>query len=232
MLDNLIHFDQQLLLTLNGSDSVFWDGFWMTITRIATWLLFYVAIIFVMLRSYGVKHVVLILFMVGLAILLADQGASGICKPLVHRFRPTHEPLLTGLVDIVDGYRGGKYGFMSSHAANGFAICTLVSLIIRYRWATVTMFIFASLSSFSRIYLGLHYPGDILCGGLWGVICGFIAYWLYSIIAKRMNISKRFYSDAYTKGGILKADANIVPLAYFTTLIYALVRALFYAINH
>lgn len=232
MLESLEHFDQQLLLLLNGSDSVYWDGVWMTITTVGTWIVFYLALFVVLMRSNDMRHLLLILFMLGIAILLADQGASGICKPLVHRFRPTHEPALEGLVDVVDGYRGGLYGFFSSHAANGFAICTFLSLIIRNRCATATLIIYATLSSYSRIYLGVHYPGDILCGTIWGILCGFLVYRLYLRINSRMANSRKFFSDAYTSSGVLIDDAHLLPMAYSVTLIYVLIRALFYSLSH
>lgn len=232
MLDSLIHFDQQLLLSLNGSDSVYWDGVWMCITTVGTWILFFLALFVVLMRNNDMRNLLLIIAMLGLAILLADQGASGICKPLCHRFRPTHEPLLDGLVDVVDGYRGGLYGFMSSHAANGFAICTFLSLVIRYRWVTCTLFTYASLSSFSRIYLGVHYPGDILCGAIWGVICAFLVHSLYRYIQRRNGMSRSFMSDAYTTTGFLKDDAHLVPLAFSISLVYVLFYALFYSLHH
>lgn len=232
MLESLVHFDQQLLLLLNGSDSVYWDGVWMTITTVGTWLLFFAALFVVVARSNDMRHLWLILAMLGLAILLADQGASGICKPLVHRFRPTHEPALEGLVDVVDGYRGGLYGFFSSHAANGFVACTFLSLVIRHTWTTITLVAYALLSSYSRIYLGLHYPGDILVGTFWGILCGYAVYFLYRYFCTRLPASRQYFSTAYTRSGVLKDDANLVPMAFSLTLVYVCFRALFYAISH
>lgn len=232
MLENLIHFDQQLLLMLNGSNSVYWDGVWMTITTVGTWLFFYLMLFVVLVRSNDMRHLLLIVGMVGLAILLADQGASGICKPLFHRFRPSHEPALVGLVDIVDGYVGGKYGFFSSHAANGFAICTFLSLVIRHNWASYTLVAYAALTSYSRIYLGLHYPGDILCGMIWGVFCGFIIYRLYCFICSRFAQQRQYFSEAYTSSGVLKEHAHLIPLSFCITLLYVAMAALYYAVNH
>ena len=232
MIDSLINLDQQLLLWLNGSDSVYWDGIWMTITTVGTWIFFYVALLFVLLRSYDMRQLLLIIGMLGLAILLADQGASGICKPLFHRFRPTHEPALIGLVDVVDNYRGGLYGFMSSHAANGMAICTFLSLVFRYRWVTASLISYAFITSYSRMYLGVHYPGDILCGGLWGLLCSFAVYHLYRYLLRKMDGSRQFASDAYTRSGILIRDAHYIPLAFSVTLVYVFIRALFYSLSH
>ncbi len=227
MLSQLIEYDQQLLLAWNGSDSIYWDGVWMTITLVGTWALFYASLLYVLIRSYKASQILFVILFLALAILLADQVASGICKPYFHRFRPTHEPLLEGQVDIVNGYMGGLYGFMSSHAANGFAICVFLSLVFRYGWITMVMLLYAILTSFSRIYLGVHYPGDILCGGLWGVICGLLAYTAYYFLCARLVGTRKFYSDTYTSSGILKEDASVPVFFFFLTLIGVSVYAIF-----
>lgn len=226
---DLIEFDQQLLLALNGSDSIFWDGFWLAITTPLTWLFFYLALLYTLLRSYDWRQVLFVLLFIGLAILLADQVASGICKPYFHRFRPSHEPLLAGKVQIVNGHVGGRYGFMSSHAANGFAICTFISLLFRYRWVTMVGLLYACITSFSRIYLGLHYPGDILCGGLWGVISGALSYAIYSHYVSRRFQTRKFYTNTYTSTGISIEDASVPVSAFFFTLCCSIIYAVLWA---
>lgn len=229
-MDEIIQFDQQLLLALNGSDSIFLDSFWMAITKTGTWILFYCSILYVLFRSTNNRQVLLILLMMGLAILLADQVASGICKPFFHRFRPTHEPLLEGQVDIVNGYRSGLYGFMSSHAANGFAICTFMSLILRNRWTTTVLIFYACITSFSRIYLGVHYPGDILCGGIWGVMSGLIVYKLYSYCLYKFNNVLRLNHNTSTPLVMVIKYTSLPVCVFIITVVGVSIYALIHAI--
>lgn len=232
MLDALLHFDQQLLLALNGSDSVFWDGFWMTITKTGTWVVYFLSLFVVLMRNTNMRQLALILCVIAIAILFADQGASSFFKPMFQRLRPSHDPALADVIRVVDDYRGGTYGFISSHASNTFALLTLISLVMRYRWVTFTMFLYAMFTSYSRIYLGVHYPGDVLCGAAWGVLCGALSYALYMYISTRMSDQRKYYSNTYTQSGILKDDTHLIPLVFFGTLIGALFMALFYSLNN
>lgn len=226
----LIEFDQQLLLLLNGSESIYWDGFWVCITHPLTWVALYLSILILFVHSMDTPKAVLAVLMVALLILIADQGASSVFKPYFHRLRPTHEPLLQGMVQTVDGYTGGMYGFISSHAANSFALSTFVALVVRSRWITFVMFLYAMLTSYSRIYLGVHYPGDILCGALYGVLCALAVYAFFLYAQHRVATEHKYYSTTYTKTGFLKDDTSIVPMAFFATTIYVIFRALFYSI--
>lgn len=229
-MSELIEFDQQLLLMLNGSDSIYWDGFWKYLTAPLTWVGLYLSILVLFARSMDLRRLMLVILMTVVLIVLADQGASGFCKPYFHRFRPSHEPALEGLVRLVDGRAGGLYGFISSHAANSFALMTFVSLIVRYRWVTFSMFFYAVLNCYSRMYLGLHYPGDILCGAIYGILCGVLVYALLCYVLRRVTVEHKYYSDTYTKSGVLKDDASMLPMMFFATLIYVTIRALLYSI--
>ena len=116
--------------------------------------------------------------MIGLAIGLSDFVASSVFKPMVERLRPSHVPELEGVLHIVNGYRGGQFGFMSSHAANSFALATFFALCMRSRSLSTVLFIWATLNAYSRIYLGVHYPGDVICGAALGSFSAYLAYFL------------------------------------------------------
>src|SRR5690554_6303097 len=134
------------------------------ITSKSIWFPMYAVILYVIFRNQGVKGIITV---VGLAlmVLLCDQISTNIFKEGFERLRPSHEPSIQELVNLVNGKRGGKFGFVSSHATNSFGLAVFSLLLFRYRWYSLFILFWAALNSYSRIYMGVHYPGDIL-GGL------------------------------------------------------------------
>ena len=133
-----------------------------------------------------------------------------IVKPLVARWRPTHDPQIGMLVDTVDNYRGGNYGFFSAHACNTFSIALFLSLLMRRRLLVITLICFSLVNCWTRLYLGVHYPGDIMVGLIWGTIVGYSVYRLYCRVTKPAVYSERLC---------------YVPIAVFLlTLVFALCR--------
>ena len=178
------HLDQQLFLFLNSHNSPFFDRLMLTVSGIPVWFPLYAAILFYLGFKYKRKFVIIVLFII-LAAVMADQ-LSVLIKNLVQRLRPCHEPSLEGLIHLVDSRCGGKYSFVSSHATNMFDVALLSLLFIRKRWYTISILAWASLISYSRIYLGVHYPGDVLCGALLGTLIGWTVYSLYGISERNL----------------------------------------------
>lgn len=169
--------DRQLMLILNYDGGVVQDWCWQTCSSRLIWVfpaMYFVYRLFARQRRWA-DAAVLLLGLV-LTVTLCDQVSSGLIKPLVGRLRPSHAPALTGLLHLVDGYRGGLYGFVSSHAANAFGAVVYVALTLRRRRMTLAMVALALAVSYSRIYLGVHYPGDVLAGALLGAVIGALTY--------------------------------------------------------
>lgn len=182
MLETLKELDTQLFLYLNHKHSIGWDVFMEFCTDKKAWIPLYAVIVIVLFRHFKVR-VIFVLLAIGLTILCADLFASGFCKPFFERLRPCHDPSLEGLVHILARGCGGKYGFISSHAANTFGLATILVLITRKDFTHVRwLFLWAAIVSYSRIYIGVHYPGDIIIGGLSGIIWAYIVYLLYKKI--------------------------------------------------
>lgn len=211
-MEELIQLDKQLLLMVNGSDSLFLDYLVMTLTNAKTWILLYIALFYVVLKANNtVRDILLVLAAAGLCVLLAGTVDDMLVKPTVARWRPGRDPEIGLLVDTVDGYRGGKYGFFSAHASNTFSIALFFSLLMRRRLFVLAMLAYSLLNCWTRLYLGVHYPGDITVGLLWGALVGYSVYRLHRRYATPVSYSEPLCD---------------VPIAVFAlTLVYALGRA-------
>lgn len=181
----LVHLDQQLFLFLNSLHNSFFDPLMYALSGKLIWAPLYAAILaYVAIREKDTKNFFVILLFIILAVFLTDRG-SVVIKNLVMRPRPCHEPALKGLVYMVNGKCGGMYGFVSSHAANAFNVALISLLFIRERWYTISIIIWALTVGYSRIYLGVHYPGDVICGSIYGATVGWGVYRLYILFEKR-----------------------------------------------
>ena len=155
--------------------------------------------------------------MLVLALLVADQVSSGLIKQIVERLRPTHDPSMESMLHVVNGYRGGMYGFVSSHAANSIAVATLFSLIMRHRLVAVSLFTWAVLQCYSRMYMGVHYPGDILGGIVVGLLAGWLVWGLMRWLQRRYRLHEGHYTHT---------DAKLLAFSVTVTVVLLLAAAL------
>ncbi|HEY9117966.1 MAG TPA: phosphatase PAP2 family protein [Roseivirga sp.] len=185
MIDQLEIWDKALFKFLNGLHNSFFDFLMPGISNKYIWIPLYLLILYYLIRRSGFKTLYIIIG-IGLLIFLSDQSASGILKPWVERLRPCYDPTLEGQVHLLKGC-GGKYGFASSHASNSFAVAMFAWLMlkdhIKFIWL---LFPWAILVAYSRVYIGVHFPGDIMVGAILGILSAYLVAYFIRIISKKV----------------------------------------------
>lgn len=228
MLEQLIEWDKTVFLFLNNTHTPFWDHFMWIYTGRLTWAPLIVALLFVLYRKNW-KEATLVVVALALTITLCDQFASTLCKPYFARFRPAQDPDFSPLVQIVNGYRGGRYGFISSHAANSFGAVVLLALIFRNKVFAVAGILWAVVNCYSRIYLGVHYPGDILAGTIAGIAFAWLIYIMWKKVRRilwRKDILPGRQSPYLKDPGIAIATA-VIGLSVVCISVYACIAVYF-----
>ena len=190
MLEQWLVWEREAFFWLNGSDYPFLDHFMWLYSGKVVWLPLALFILYVLCYKRDWRQSLLLLLMIALTITLCDQFASHVCKPLCMRYRPTHHPDFMAQVKVVFGYRGGLYGFISSHAANAFGFAMLLTLILKNKALGFSLFFWATLTAYSRIYLGVHFITDIIPGVLSGLCFGALVYVLYGWLRKRFQMEE------------------------------------------
>ena len=189
-MEKLIELDKKVLLFFNGYHHEALDPLVLLITQTVFWIPLYAFFIFLLFKHYKKNGW---WFIVGaiVTILISDQVTASLMKPFFARLRPSQDPSLAGLVHLVDNYKGGLYGFASSHAANTFGVSLFMWLSLRhvYRWI-VLAFLWAGIMTYTRIYLGVHFPGDILVGAAVGLMGGWIGYQVtQKLMSRKVELS-------------------------------------------
>ena len=187
-LDWVTEIDEDILMLINGSYNSSMDFIMALVSDRWIWIPFYLLLLYLLIKKTGVKKGLFYLLIIVLLIAVVDQTCASLFRPLVGRLRPSSlDNPLSQYIRIVNEHRGGSYGFPSAHAANTFALATFLSLVFRNIYFTIILIAWASVVSYSRIYLGLHYPLDIIVGSLIGVAYAFIFYFVANYILTKMR---------------------------------------------
>jgi undecaprenyl-diphosphatase len=187
MLDAILNWDKKLLVTLNSYHAPWLDPVMLYTSKTIFWLPLYLFLLYLVIRFFK-RDFWIPLTGIALTLLLTDQITSTFMKPFFERLRPSQEPGLEGIIHLVDGYKGGLYGFASSHAANTFGVAMFFWLLWskKSKWISL-LFVWAVGMTYTRIYLGVHYPGDVLVGCLIGLLAGWAGFKLFQRIANKVN---------------------------------------------
>lgn len=224
-MDNLIFLDKELTLLINGLNTPVLDAFFYAATSTLLWLPLFATILWMIFRRQGGRGLMTVI-VIALLIAIADQLTSGLMKPLFERLRPTHDGVMQYLVHTVNGYRGGLYGFASSHAANTFALATFLVLVVR-RWSlSLSMVAWALINSYGRVYQGVHFLGDVLVGAVIGIAAGRLIYEMYLHLVLHFFVINH-HNKWTLKSGLAetfgRTEPNIVTYTFWLTLVFTVI---------
>lgn len=226
-IQSFLNTDQQLLLSFNGSDSLFIDHLALVLTSAWTWVPIYAALLYLIVKNNEkAGQILLAIASALLCVAIATGIGDGLVKPAVARLRPSFEPSLAGLVHTVNNYRGSGFSFFSVHAANTFSLAVFFSLLIRRRVLTISLLVWALVNSWTRLYLGVHYPSDVITGMLFGTLVGCSVYWVYFSLYCRISPKLHYISTQYTSTGYSLCDIDVFMTALVGTAVYVLLRTL------
>lgn len=222
--------DMQVLSLFNGSDNIMLDQMVQILTSGLTWIALYVMLFFVVIRNNETMgQIALVVGSAIFCILFADGLVDGIIKQLAERWRPSNDPTFKYMVQVVDDIRLKGYSFCSAHAANTMSLAVFFSLLVRSKLLTITLVTWSLINCWTRLYLGVHYPSDILCGMMIGIIVGILVYLLYYKIYLRISPKINYISNQYTSTGYDHDDIDKVMVILMFTLIYVVTRGVIMA---
>lgn len=220
------NIDLAILQMVNGSESSFLDGLMVTLTSGFTWIPLYIALLYLVISNNDNMTKIMLIILCGIGCVVFSGGICDfIIKPMIGRTRPINDDMLDGIIYTVGDMSNKDFSFFSSHAANTTSLTMFFSLLVRNRKFAVAMTAWALINCYTRLYLGMHYPFDVLVGIAWGALVGLLLYLVYLKVYDRMFPDVEFISSLYTSKGYTIITIDIVLLTMSLLFLYAILRS-------
>lgn len=220
------NIDLAILQMVNGSESSFLDGLMVTLTSGFTWIPLYIALLYLVISNNDNMTKIMLIILCGIGCVVFSGGICDfIIKPMIGRIRPINDDMLDGIIYTVGDMSNKDFSFFSSHAANTTSLTMFFALLVRNRKFTVAMTVWTLINCYTRLYLGMHYPFDVLVGIAWGAFVGLLLYFVYLRVYDRMFPDVEFISSQYTSKGYTIITIDIVLLTMSVLYLYAILRS-------
>lgn len=187
MLEWLIQLDREILLAINGFNNPIVDHIMVFISAKWSGIPIYAAVLYMLFKKQKIKVAAIMTAAVLITFALTDWCSVHLIKNTLERYRPGWDPYVQEAIRLLEG-KGGRYGFVSTHAANFFGFAMISVKLLKRKWYTWFIFIWSIAVAYSRVYVGKHFPGDVVCGAMFGILVGYLVLTIYRAIAKKYNL--------------------------------------------
>ena len=228
MIQTVIEWDRLVLGVINGHHTMFLDTLMVVLTSGPTWVPLYIALLYLVIKNNeNVAQILLVITCVIFCMFTTEFVTEGIVKPMVARPRPGSDPEWMNMVHAVFDRRSTDYSFFSAHASNTFGIAVFFSLLVRNKCFTWFMIAWALVNCYTRLYLAMHYPSDILVGILYGTVVGAVAYLVFWGANRLFMPKQKYVSSHYSTTGYDIADVDVVACVMASTFVLAVIVSLY-----